>query len=63
MTIIEEGWVREVRHVSRERNRCADFLANLVNSNQLGTSVFWEPPAGLAWLVEQDIDGPPIVRS
>lgn len=62
ITLIEEGWVREVRHIYIEGKRCADLLANLDQSMVLGTSVLEIPPLGLEDLMEQDRSGPPSLR-
>ena len=61
--LVREGWVREVRHIFREGNQCADFLANMAQSYPVGLSVLCTPPPGLLPLLEADARGRTYIRT
>lgn len=58
----EEGWVKEVRHIFREGNRCADFLANFAQNCSRGLTILQSPPADLGPLLALDKIGHPIMN-
>lgn len=60
--LVKGDWVREITHVYREGNRCADFLANFGQDIPQGSLVLMEPPAGLLPLIEHDANGIAIRR-
>ena len=62
LQLITEGWVSKVRHILREGNRCADFLANLAQSKPFGVTILSEPPSGLLQLLHDDLVASPALR-
>ncbi|XP_019156957.1 PREDICTED: uncharacterized protein LOC109153558 [Ipomoea nil] len=44
----------ELKHVLREGNQCADFLANMGQNSQWGTTILAQPPDGLNPLLAHD---------
>jgi hypothetical protein len=56
------GYFRLVRHIFREANRCADWLANYAYSLPLAFYALQHPPAGLSSIVLGDIIGISVPR-
>ncbi|KAL5787774.1 hypothetical protein ACOSP7_004723 [Xanthoceras sorbifolium] len=52
--LIKSGWNCEVKHILREGNMVADFLAGLGKHRELGTSFHPLPPPEIASLIELD---------
>ncbi|XP_019153669.1 PREDICTED: uncharacterized protein LOC109150206 [Ipomoea nil] len=44
----------DLKHVLREGNQCADFLANMDQNSQWGTTILSQPPEGLNPLLARD---------
>lgn len=47
----------KITHIYREGNACADFLANMGQTSQLGTTILVTPPAELIDLLQRDASG------
>ncbi|KAL5763547.1 hypothetical protein ACOSP7_019811 [Xanthoceras sorbifolium] len=52
--LIKSGWNCEVKHILREGNMVADFLAGLGKHRELGTGFHPLPPPDIASLIELD---------
>lgn len=61
--IKHEGWTVHVKHVYREGNKAADWLANLGVSQLLPISVFSSAPRGLNTILDEDLRGVATPRS
>lgn len=57
LSLAKEGWIHEFRHILREGNKCADFLANLGQSYPQGQTILMDPPAELLAFLEHDAAG------
>lgn len=55
--IKHEGWTVHVKHVYREGNKAADWLANLGVSQLLAIYVFYSAPRGLSSILDKDLRG------
>ena len=61
-SFMEKDWSCSMHHIYRERNRVADYLANLGHSLMLGISVFEDPPPQVSAILEDDYNGVTISR-
>lgn len=60
---MKESWVKKIRYIFQEDNKCADFLANLAPNCQDGRSILVNPPIDLLPLLEKDVLGQSSIRS
>lgn len=63
LSLIREGWVSGIRHIFREGNRCADFLANFAQACPLGVTILRDPPPDIGPLLDADKIGLAIRRA
>lgn len=63
ITLIQEGWLRDIHHIFRESNMYAHFLANLAQHCLLGKTSLSNPPIDLSPLLIKDILSTPSLRS
>ena len=60
--LIDEDWQCLIRHVYRESNKVADYLANLGHSLELGVTYFEDPPLQVLGLLDNDAKGLAMAR-
>ncbi|GKV51783.1 hypothetical protein SLEP1_g58408 [Rubroshorea leprosula] len=60
--LLKRDWICQVRHVYREANFCADFLASNFRHLPMGRNYFIAPPPELEKLMEEDLVGPGTTR-
>ena len=61
--IQSEAWEIQIRHVYREGNKAADWLANLGVTQLLPISIFSLAPRGLSSILDEDIRGVSTLRA
>ncbi|KAK1390659.1 hypothetical protein POM88_018837 [Heracleum sosnowskyi] len=57
LEMLKNAWQLSFRHVMREANRCADFIAHMGFSLHDEVAILESPPNDLAPLLIQDING------
>ncbi|WCJ37652.1 Polynucleotidyl transferase ribonuclease H-like superfamily protein [Euphorbia peplus] len=61
--LIHQNWELSIKHIYREGNRGADYLANLAANLELGFHLLLRPPVGVCKILEQDLLGVSFPRS
>ena len=57
LLLMEKDWDIDVKHVFREGNKCADFLASYALQLQEGSHFLQDPPFGLEGVLHDDLVG------